>query len=301
LSPSNQLLDWLLLQPVTRRLRGLRTELRVFRYVRRKAIHVDLADAEPVLGNAVIGMIAFNRPDLLEWQVCLVRRHLAQAGGYVVFDNSPSESARQKIRAVCTRQRIPYVGLPRNIFQGLNHNKVMLSHGSAVNWACRNFIAKLKPAVFGFLDHDIFPTEPFDARSKLEGQPVYGLRLNSTSHEEAWALWPGYCFFDGSKVDAAKLDFNPGFGMTTGGRNWPLLGLATSAAEKAFAERGLLHIGSGTDMHEDFFETIDGWLHAGNASSWRGSDVAAMRQDALHALLRAAAGADAPAAMIEPL
>src|SRR5262245_15462813 len=69
--------DWLLLRPITRKLRIFRTEVRASHYLQRKATTIDLAGAEPYLREAIFATIAFNRPDLIEWQIHLVRRHCA--------------------------------------------------------------------------------------------------------------------------------------------------------------------------------------------------------------------------------
>jgi hypothetical protein len=294
-------LDWMLFRPQSRWLRNRRRDLRTFLFLHRMPLKVDLAGTESFLRKAIIGTIAFDRADLIEWQIYLLRRYLAQASGYVVFDNSRSDSARDQIQALCSKNRVPYIGLPRNSFHRTSHSAEMDSHGSALTWACRNFIARYRPEIFGFLDHDIFPTTPCDLAAYLQSQPVYGVRLDSSRSTDVWSLWPGYCFFSGAAVSPAKLDFmmSSRFGMPTGGGNWPALLRNLDPNKLKFAEMKWLRIGPGNDPHKSFFQTIDGWIHVANASAWRKSET--NRQAALSAILRSAGGRDAPTVQLHSL
>src|SRR5262245_17978314 len=90
------LLDWALFRPQARWIRNRRRDFRVFRYLRRSPTQVALAGSETALRRAIIATIAFDRADLIEWQIYLVRRH---------------------------------VGLPFNIFGRTSHSSEMYSHG----------------------------------------------------------------------------------------------------------------------------------------------------------------------------
>ncbi|TPK23082.1 hypothetical protein FJ872_05405 [Mesorhizobium sp. B2-5-9] len=286
--------EWERLNRPPRREALLRYYWRTFRFLRTSAPVSELQGRQQSFRDAVVATVAFNRPDVIAWQIHLVRRHLAEHESYIVFDNSKKEEAREAIRDLCLRQHVPYVALPRNRLT------VSRSHGQALNWIVRNFMTGLAPKVFGFIDHDIFPTEPFSIRDRLKGKSVYGSVRRDTPTPGGWFLWPAFCFFDGSLL-RQRLDFAPSykFRMDSGGGNWPLLYRTIDQALVRFTENKLLRCGEGDDEHEDFFMSVDGWLHVTNASNWRRQPVD--RREQLVALLRQAAGPDHLDVKFEPI
>ena len=181
----NALVDWALLGPPLRRVRELRRRYRKRTLYSSPPTHSELCGKEAAFSEQIVAVIAFNRADVIEWQIHLVRKYLAELDGYIVFDNSTRADKRDAIRELCRREKIPYVGLPANPF------KLSASHGAAMNWVSKNFIAKHRPKIFGFLDHDIFPTKPFSVREQLQGKSLYGFRLDYPS---GWHLWPAFAF-----------------------------------------------------------------------------------------------------------
>ncbi len=286
--------EWERLNRPPRRAAWLRYHWRTFRFLRTSAPVSELQGREQAFRDAVIATVAFNRPDVIEWQIHLVRRYLAEHESYIVFDNSKKDEARQAIRDLCRRLHVPYVALPRNRLV------VSRSHGQALNWIVRNFIAGFSPKLFGFIDHDIFPTEPFSIRERLKDKSIYGSVRHDTPTPGGWFLWPAFSFFEGSLL-RRRLDFAPSykFHMDSGGGNWPLLYRSIDPALVRFTENKLLHFGEGHDRHEDFFMSVDGWLHVTNASNWRKQP--ADRRDQLVTLLRQAGGPDAPDVTFEPI
>lgn len=279
--------EWERLNRPPRREALLRYHWRVFRFLRASAPVSELQGRQQAFRDAIVATVAFNRPDVIEWQIHLVRRYLAEHESYIVFDNSKKDEARAAIRDLCRRQHVPYVALPRNRLV------VSRSHGQALNWIVRNFVTGFSPKVFGFIDHDIFPTEPFSIRERLEGKSLYGSVRRDTPTPGGWFLWPAFCFFDGSLLQR-RLDFAPSykFHMDSGGGNWPVLYRSIDPALVRFTENKLLRFGAGHDQHEDFFMLVDGWLHVTNASHWR--ERQADRREHLVALLRQAGGPDQP-------
>jgi hypothetical protein len=230
--------------------------------------------------GAVIASVAFNRPDVMEWQIYLVRRHMAEREGYIVFDNSSDMSKRREIQELCQREQISYVSLPNNSLKS-GH-----SHAAALNWITKNFIAEHRPKLFGFIDHDIFPLTAVSLTEKIGQAKTYGSRMDVGG---AWYMWPGFCFFSG--VPTAKLDFNlvphssHGF-MDTGGASWETLYQHLSPADV----RSVRVIP--VDDREKAFEMIDGWLHAQNASGH--ATWVTNREAELETWLRGASGEDCP-------
>ena len=286
--------DWLRFSPRPKLTDRIRDRLRVSRFLRKPPVARALCGRESAFSDTVVASVAFNRPDVIEWQIHLVRRHLAECDGYVVFDNSRKDEAREAIRDLCRRKDVPYVGLPRNKLI------VSASHGLALNWIVRNFVKTFRPSAFGFIDHDIFPTVPFSIREQINGKILYGRQRRDTPTPGGWFLWAGFCFFDG-KVPLRRLDFAPSytFHMDSGGGNWPVLYRSIDSALVRFAEMKRLRFGAGDDEYEDFFTSIDGWLHVANASRWRQPQID--RRKHLVALLRQAGGPDAPNVTFEPI
>jgi hypothetical protein len=286
--------EWLRFNPQPKFTNGIRDRLRVFRFLRKPPAVSALHDRQASFSDTMVATVAFNRPDVIEWQIYLLRRHLAERDGYIVFDNSSNDDARLAIADLCQRQRVPYVGLPRNKLY------VSASHGLALNWITRNFVRKFRPLRFGFIDHDIFPTRAFSIRERMQGIMLYGYPRRDTPTPGGWFLWPGFCFYDGS-VLRRRLDFAPSgkFHMDAGGGNWPLLYRPADPRQVRFAERKWHRFGAGRSLYDGFFKEIDGWLHVGNASQWKQPQVD--RREPLGALLRQASGADAPEVTFEPI
>lgn len=286
--------EWERLNRPPRREALLRYHWRVFRFLRISAPVSELQGREQAFRDTIIATVAFNRPEMIEWQIHLVRRYLAEHESYIVFDNSNKDDAREAIRDLCRRQHVPYVALPKNRLV------VSRSHGQALNWIVRNFLPGFGPKLFGFIDHDIFPTEPFSIRDRMEGKSLYGSVRRDTPTPGGWFLWPGFCFFDGSLL-RRRLDFAPSykFHMDSGGGNWPVLYRSMDPAMVRFAENKSLRFGAGHDPSEDFFMVVDGWLHVTNASNWRRQQVD--RSEHILALLRQAGGPDQPDVKFEPI
>ncbi|MBK5961385.1 hypothetical protein CCR97_24725 [Rhodoplanes elegans] len=279
----------------------LRPQLRVVRDVLRYAVRrhaaswyalrrsdaIDLAGREAALSEAIVGVVTWKRLDLLEWQVPLVREHLAEHESFVVFDNSPRGPERDAIRAYCRREGVPYVGLPDNPYNG-SLKTASQSHGCALVWATRNVVARFRPKYFGFIDHDIFPLAPYRIADRLADQPVYGVRCPSSRLPNGWMLWGGFCFYRTADVPVRRMSFVPTYryGMDTGGENWGVIYRDLDEAKLAFADLRFGRIGAGYDLHSDYVQWVDGWLHVMNASAWR--QVDGDRGPVVLGLLRAA-------------
>lgn len=164
-------------------------------------------------------VIAFNTPWVID---ALTRAWQLYSSGMtlVVIDNSSDRSARVRIADICRARKIAYFGLPRNRESHPNR-----SHGISMNWIFHNIVRPLRPELFGFLDHDCFPTVPVDIAATMEGKIVHGSKRPAQADPEAWFMWAGFCFFRFSAVQGLDLDFTPRFvsGMDTGGGNWSLL------------------------------------------------------------------------------
>jgi hypothetical protein len=153
--------------------------------------------------------------------------------------------------------------LPPNPFTGLDPS---LSHGLALNFVYEKYLAPRGLEFLGFLDHDIFPTAPTRVIELLERAPVFGRPQVRGSR---WYLWPGFCFFRREYLRGKTVDFRPGEGCDTGGKNWKSLyaGLAIGDLPPVRAESGNLR--DGDDWQADMYEKIGDWVHTINASRWK--------------------------------
>ena len=109
--------------------------------------------------------VTYNNADLLQHQATLLKKYFAGPFNFIVADNSSDEGCRMKIADFCKKEKISYVSLPENPFSTGSQ-----SHAAAINWMIKNYILAKRPAYFGFIDHDIFPVEPFSIDKILSKQ-----------------------------------------------------------------------------------------------------------------------------------
>jgi hypothetical protein len=251
--------DWARLRPVTQTYKTLCYDAVNALYMRRG--RVDAALAARLRGRGIVCSIAFNNDWAIDRQARLMRRYVAGAE-YLVADNSSDEAAAARIAALCAAHDVPYLRLPRSPTRGASR-----SHGLALNWVCRNLIASLGPPLFGFVDHDIFPTAPVDIAALLRDQPVYGRLVERFGR---WYLWAGFSFFRGDVLRARKLDFRQDWflGLDTGGANWRFYA-ALDRDALAFPHERQIHLDAAAEGADDAIDLIGDWVHFGNASGWR--------------------------------
>jgi hypothetical protein len=175
--------------------------------------------------------IAFNSDFLIKEQIRLVKKHITDSHIHIVADNSSDNKKRKAIKALCEKENITYVNLPFNWFNRIDR-RGSYSHGLAMAWVYCNIIKKVKPDVFGFIDHDIFPIKPYSLLQKIGNQDFYGRLIDRTPEHyppppQIWYLWAGFCFFNYDKVKDLKLNFMPckvdgHYLDTAGGNYYPL-------------------------------------------------------------------------------
>jgi hypothetical protein len=213
--------------------------------------------------------IAFNTPWVIDalaksWQVFPTGTNL------VVIDNSSKADARSAIEAICEKRGVPYFRLPRNF-----ETNPSRSHGVSQSWVFHNIVRRLKPDIFGFIDHDCLAIGPIDIGSRIDGKIGYGLpyRARSTylyraaEDERGWYYWAGLCFYRFSQVENLALDFRSrlDIGMDTGGGNWPILYAKHSAAEFETASENKIAVTiDGKAARYQVFD--ESFFHIGGAS-----------------------------------
>jgi len=247
------------------RLRPLSHPIKRFRYRRIDRAYCRIAPppeslellAGQLRGRQVVVTIAFNDFELIQFQVESIRRFVRDAV-HLIADNSSDESVNQEIEKHCQGEGVPYVRLPRNPWQGLA--KASRSHGQAMNWVWRRILKPTRPARFGFIDHDLFPTRACDPFEPLQRMTFHG---DKRWVGQRWFLWAGYCFFRFDAVEHIDLDFSQDWfvGLDTGGANWESLYShfdPDNMPDRMIYEAPIL---PGIDQSRAYIEWRDDWLH----------------------------------------
>ncbi|MBU3725828.1 MAG: hypothetical protein FGM18_10020 [Burkholderiaceae bacterium] len=165
-------------------------------------------------GSNLALVVAFEQPWILEIMLQKFRQNVS---GFrvVVFDNSRNVESRDQIAQVCQQLSVPYFGLPPNLTKHPNR-----SHGRAMTWIYHNFVVRMRPDWFGFLDHDLIPVRPVDYGQRLQRYSCFGRRVHV--QPPYWYMWAGYSFFRFASTASAEVNFLHDFprNLDTGGRNW---------------------------------------------------------------------------------
>lgn len=278
--------DWLHLRPVTQGLKLWRYDIANSTYVRKPPPAGDTAAvARALSGRNVLVTIAFADAQAVDWQIRLIRKYVRN-DVHLVADNSPDDRAAEAIRATALRHGILYLRLPpcEAHAASLHGPHPSRSHGLALNWVWHNLIKPGRPAAFGYLDDDLFPTAPQDPFEPLARQDFHGAIRTAG---ERWFLWAGYCVFRFAAVAEMTLDFRPDWfvGLDTGGGNWhPLYRhYDLVCLERPSWTEAALDLASGGPPPK--IQWLDGWLHEVGAGSPLEREVHNLKRAAVAGLL----------------
>lgn len=224
--------------------------------------------------------IAFNNPFLIEYQIKLLKKNLSDTYFHIIADNSSNPDAKKKIEEICNKLCAYYVDLPLNPFK---RNK---SHGAAMHWVYKNILRKRKAEFFGFLDHDIFPTEPTSLLKKLN-KGFYSRVMHTYTPKgfineindtwPYWSLWAGFYFIKSdllSKQNIYSFNFFPrsvkeGGYLDTGGGLWdPLFSKIPYPGKMADFKQFKFRETINGNVQTDYYEMFDDWIHFVNISNW---------------------------------
>lgn len=217
-----------------------------------------------------IVVVAFNNLELIEYQYQFVRKNIADNYTYIVADNSSDPHKRQQIESFCKKNDIAYISLPHNY---LNLFGPSYSHGVCLNYICRKILAKRQPYAYAFVDHDLFPVQPYSIVEQLHNQPMFGVLRKM---DRSWYLWAGMAFWLSSAFEPRKMDFLPsrnqqGTYLDTGGSNWNKHLHRFDFSNITFPNVEQQSIREGNDYHSDMVQYIDNqqWIHTINGSCWK--------------------------------
>lgn len=224
--------------------------------------------------------IAYNHPHMTALQIQLLKKNIQDPFTHIVADNSSESAQAQKIFDACIEHGAEYVRVPSNPF---TRNK---SHAAAMHWVYKNVLTKRKRKVIGFLDHDIFPTRPCSIITSMQ-QGIYGRPMNAYNHMGEWvpitpdfpywSLWAGLYFIESSlleKTNVYALSFfqkflSRGRYLDTGGRLWDsVLKYKNYPADLMNYQCLQFRETSDSNIHTDFYEQYDNWIHIVNLSNW---------------------------------
>jgi hypothetical protein len=248
--------DWKRLRPVTHWLKTRRYNAQREAYVRRSA-RTAIADLPSFRGRRVLTTIAFEDPEAIDMQAQLVARFVPDAT-YMVADMSASEDAATQIAAIAKRHGVAHVRLPESPLR--RREQASRIHGLALNWVWRNLIRSGEPDRFGFIDHDMFPTEPDDPFARLDRQPVYGCLREAGRR---WFLWAGFAMFRFDAVKDLALDFGQDWfnELDTGGANWDVLFRTLDRKQLKFAPTRFEPYKPDADPIRAQIQWCGAWLH----------------------------------------
>jgi hypothetical protein len=254
--------DWIHLRPLTEGGKQLANDLVQQRFLnaRPDALPKFLQENENLRGKNVLQVVAFEQPDVLDFSLKMAGRHLADAT-IIVFDNSRCAEARIEIERVCRNRSVPYLALPPNPTSHPNR-----SHGLAMTWIWHNVVKAIRPAISGFIDHDVIPLQKVELAKILKRQPFYGVPYVGKC---AWSLWAGFCFYGFVEVASLPLNFMNDFsrGVDTGGRNWKCLYKTHDYRKLQFAELRFYDVLGDLAGQPGELEVIDqSWLHIGGGN-----------------------------------
>ena len=250
--------DWMRIRPVLERYKMARYSARVAWHVRRRASVGDpAAVTRSIKDRRVLISIAFDDPQLVRWQTDLVRLHVRDCV-HLIIDNSSDDQAARRIEAEARARDLFYLRLAANPWKDLESGR---AHGLAMSWTWRHIIKPGAPRAFGFVDHDLFPTEDTDPFAPLQTVPVCGRLVGGAGRR--WSLWAGFCFFRFDAVARSRLDFRLDWyaGLDTGGCNWQRLyrhiDRGKIPAVTVRREAAL----PGRPIEDCYFEWVGSWLH----------------------------------------
>lgn len=244
--------DWVRLRPLTHWLKTRRYRSVDAAYSKLPAR--TSARLAPLRGRNVLVTVAFTDPQVIDWQVRLVRHYVPHAL-HIIADNTPVDRNPEAIAAVAEAHGVPYVALPTNPW-----HQPSRSHGQALNWIWCNLIRPNEPAAFGFLDHDLFPTAPDDPFAALGTQDFYGLMRPM---DPRWFLWAGFCFYRFDAVKTKPLDFGQDWfvHLDTGGGNWDVLYRHVDRNAIRFADTSFFPYRPGVEWKDAPLQWCGTWLH----------------------------------------
>jgi hypothetical protein len=258
-----QLADWAKAVPLVhglKRMRNVAVE-RTFRSMYARGYDRFIAELAALKPQTLAISVAYNTPWVIDVTTRLTGQNLV--GTLAICDNSRIHAVRIENERICKERGVPYLPLPVNL-----ERHPCRHHGITLNWVYYNVVDRVRPRVFGFLDHDLFALKRFDLAALVANEPVYGV---CRTGPWGWSLWAGFCVYDRAAIAGFFPDFNNDLPrrLDTGGRNWVQIyrHLDRERLRFAAARSAVLRVpGDGEELAVELID--DCLLHVGGASFW---------------------------------
>lgn len=255
--------DWVRVRPILHRFKMARYRAhdRKFRALPPRAGDLQALRSR-LRGRKVLIPVAFEDPQMIAWQAPLVRLYVPDAL-YIVADNTRDDARAESIEAVARSFGAPYIRLPAN-----PTNSASRSHGLALNWIWHNVVRPGEPAMFGFLDDDMFPMAETDPFAPLSHQDFFGvvrpgIATASVAAGDRWFLWAGFSMFKFEAVRHKPLDFSQDWfsGLDTGGGNWDVLYRHVARSSITEQSTEFVPFKQGLQISDAPLQWCGSWLH----------------------------------------
>ena len=257
-------------------------------FLKQRAKMDDLSELKKNKISLCFVTISFNNDFLIAEQIRLLKKYIIDKNFvHIIADNSTDKAKRKRIKSVCQKENVKYVALPFNLFNKIG-KLPSYSHALSLNWVYHRIIKKIKPEYFGFIDHDIFPIEPYSVIEKIGNQDFFGELHDRTPPEHKrniWYMWAGFCFFYFDKIQSYQLNFLPcradNIYLDSGGTNFYSLFSKYDIKKLTFCKPVVSRKIKDGNVSHDIVENVDKnnyhtivqyidecWLHAGGGSNW---------------------------------
>lgn len=244
----------------------------------KSTLHINCDDTKNEKTDSLdIVTIAFNNAKLIESQIRLMQKNLIDDYSLIIADNSNDIKSSEEIYKICFTKKVSYIKLPKNPWSQAN-----LSHSVAMNWIYYNFIKPRQSKYFGFIDHDIFPTQKTSIINKFsEGKTLYGLeQKRNGKYSTIWYLWAGFCFFKSEEIYDKKINFSAIIytsgkeiiGLDTGGGNWYPL----------YSKMDKKCLNAADSQIKENINYIDSWVHLEKASFKKDAEIKSFMEKLLN-------------------
>lgn len=219
--------------------------------------------------------VSFNAPELIKYQIKLMKKFLKGNYCIIICDNSTQEECSKKIRDTCKKNNVTYI----RVLDRRRPNGYSNSHAIALNWIWQNVVKKRKNN-FGFLDHDIYPVREIDITDYVKTDPIYGKYYEVSG---IWYLWAGFAFFNWEHVKNLPLNFHRykilGFikkrHVDTGSANWNCLYKKLDITKLKPCSDEFIPMVTGSSIEVNYIGSRN-WLHifdGGNKYNTNGNKV----------------------------
>lgn len=230
------------------------------RFLRKAPLEIRLAVKQKA--DLALLTVAFNNPQVIEWQLELCKRFVNDNYLHIILDNSSTLLARKHIRTICSRHGVSYVSLPSNPWTGKHNSR---SHGISLDWAFRHVLPRFSYRVLGLLDHDVFPVEEHSLLADIGNSFYMGLLQERPG---LWYLWPGFFFVRSEAFILKKFSMLPTRRADTGGSLWKKVFCRMDKGKIRFVEEQKIRLRDGNSRQSAFYYRMGHWIHTVNASYW---------------------------------